>query len=41
MRFGQQKLHSFLELQRNLFLDKSQIPKTFGEVKINKALFPD
>ena len=38
-----QKLHkfSFLELQRSLFLDKSQIPKTFGEVNINKSLFPD
>ena len=38
-----QKLHkfSFLELQRSLFLDKSQIPKTFGDVNINKSLFPD
>ena len=36
-----QKLHkfSFLELQRSLFLDKSQIPKTFGNVNVNKSLF--
>ena len=38
-----QKLHkfSFLELQRSLFLDKNQIPKTFGNVNIDKSLFPD
>ena len=32
---------SFLELQRSLFLDKSQIPKTFGDVEIDKDRFPD
>ena len=39
----EQKLHkfSFLELQRSLFLDKSQIPKTFGDVEIDAERFPD
>ena len=32
---------SFLELQRSLFLDKSQIPKTFGDVEIDNDRFPD
>ena len=30
-----------MELQRSLFLDKSQIPKTFGDVTVDKSLFPD
>ena len=39
----EQKLHklSFLELQRSLFLDKSQIQKTFGDVTVDKNNFPD
>jgi hypothetical protein len=32
---------SFFELQRSLFLDKSQIDKTFGDVTVDKNLFPD
>ena len=32
---------SFFELQKTLFLDKSQIPKTFGDIDINYKLFPD
>ena len=30
-----------MELQRSLFLDKSQIPKTFGDVEIDAGRFPD
>ena len=30
-----------MELQRSLFLDKSQIPSTFENVEIDKSLFPD
>ena len=39
----EQKLHkfSFLELQKSLFLDKSQIAKTFGDVEIENERFPD
>ena len=39
----EQKLHklSFLELQRSLFLDKSKIKKTFGDVTVDKNNFPD
>ena len=32
---------SFLELQKSLFLDKSQIPKTFGDVDIDNNKFAD
>ena len=39
----EQKLHrfSFFELMRTLFLDKSQIPKTFGNINIDYSIFPD
>ena len=32
---------SFLELQKTLFLNKAEIPKTFGDVEIDASRFPD